>query len=71
MCIRDRLDLLVCGSRGYGPLRAVLLGSVSGAVMMAARCAVIAVPRGVRASLDDLAGQASPRRDARGVVASP
>jgi nucleotide-binding universal stress UspA family protein len=66
----EQLDLLVCGSRGYGPLRAVLLGSVSGAVMMAARCAVIAVPRGVRTSLDDLAGQASRRRDARGVVAS-
>ena len=66
----EQLDLLVCGSRGYGPLRAVLLGSVSGAVMMAARCAVIAVPRGVRSSLDDLAGQPSRRRDARRVVAS-
>jgi hypothetical protein len=38
--------------------------------MMAARCAVIAVPRGVRTSLDDLAGQPSRRRDARGSVAS-
>jgi nucleotide-binding universal stress UspA family protein len=53
------LDLLVCGSRGYGPVRAVLLGSVSGAVMMSARCPVIAVPRGVRASLDDIAGPLS------------
>ncbi len=66
----EHLDLLVCGSRGYGPLRAVLLGSVSGAVMMAARCAVIAVPRGVRTSLDDLAGPPALRRDARGAVAS-
>jgi hypothetical protein len=36
--------------------------------MMAARCAVIAVPRGVRASLDDLAGPE--RRDAGRVAAS-
>jgi nucleotide-binding universal stress UspA family protein len=55
----EHLDLLVCGSRGYGPVRAVLLGSVSGAVMTAARCPVIVVPRGVRTSLDDLAGQRS------------
>jgi nucleotide-binding universal stress UspA family protein len=66
----EHLDLLVCGSRGYGPLRAVLLGSVSGAVMMAARCPVIAVPRGVRTSLDDLAGQPSRGRGARRVAAS-
>jgi hypothetical protein len=31
---------------------------------------VIAVPRGVRTSLDDLAGQSSRRRDARSIVAS-
>jgi nucleotide-binding universal stress UspA family protein len=55
----EHLDLLVCGSRGYGPVRAVLLGSVSGAVMMSARCPVIAVPRGVRTSLDDIAGPVS------------
>jgi nucleotide-binding universal stress UspA family protein len=66
----EHLDLLVCGSRGYGPVRAVLLGSVSGAVMMSSRCPVIAVPRGVETSLDDLAGQPSQRRDARRVVAS-
>ena len=55
----EHLDLLVCGSRGYGPLRAVLLGSVSGAVMMSARCPVIAVPRGVRTSFEDIAGPLS------------
>jgi nucleotide-binding universal stress UspA family protein len=54
----EHLDVLVCGSRGYGPVRAVLLGSVSGAVMLAARCPVVVVPRGVRNSLEELAGAA-------------
>jgi nucleotide-binding universal stress UspA family protein len=52
--VSERLDLLVCGSRGYGPLRAVLLGSVSRRVVAEAHCPVIVLPRGVRASLDAL-----------------
>jgi nucleotide-binding universal stress UspA family protein len=47
-------DLLVLGSRGYGPHRAVLLGSVSARVIRAAACPVIVVPRGVSAPLEDL-----------------
>ena len=39
-------DLLVLGSRGYGPLRAVLLGGVSGKVVAGAGCPVIVVPNG-------------------------
>jgi nucleotide-binding universal stress UspA family protein len=39
------LDLLVVGSRNYGPLRRALLGSVSGRVAEHARCPVIVVPR--------------------------
>jgi nucleotide-binding universal stress UspA family protein len=35
------LDLLVVGSRGYGPLRSVLLGGVSGHVIRTARCPVV------------------------------
>lgn len=38
-------DLLVVGSRGYGPVRTVLLGGVSGPLMSQAPCPVIAVPR--------------------------
>jgi nucleotide-binding universal stress UspA family protein len=49
-----RVDVLVLGSRGYGPVRAVLLGSVSRRVTREARCPVIVLPRGVRASLDAL-----------------
>ena len=40
------LDLLVVGSRGYGPLRAVLLGSVSTALVRSARSPLVVVPRG-------------------------
>ena len=50
----EGLDLLVVGSRGYGPLRAVLLGSVSRRLMTEAHCPVIVVPRGVEAALDAL-----------------
>jgi nucleotide-binding universal stress UspA family protein len=39
-------DLLVMGSRGYGPLRAVLLGSVSQAIIRHATCPIVVVPRG-------------------------
>jgi nucleotide-binding universal stress UspA family protein len=41
----DHLDLLVIGSRNYGPLRRALLGTVSGRVAERARCPVIVVPR--------------------------
>lgn len=40
------LDLLLLGSRGYGPVKGTLLGSVSARVMAAAACPVIVVPRG-------------------------
>jgi nucleotide-binding universal stress UspA family protein len=42
----DGLDLLVLGSRGYGPRRAVLLGGVSHVVVREAACPVIVLPRG-------------------------
>jgi len=39
-------DLLVCGSRGYGPIRRVLLGGVSSRVVRHSRIPVVVVPRG-------------------------
>ena len=41
-----RLELLVLGSRGYGPVRSVLLGSVSEATISASSSPVLVVPRG-------------------------
>ncbi|MBN1529388.1 MAG: universal stress protein [Thermoleophilaceae bacterium] len=41
------VDLLVLGSRGYGPLHRVLTGSVSAPLLRSAACPVIVVPRSV------------------------
>ena len=48
------LDLLVMGSRAYGPHRAVMLGGVSRRVTAAAGCPVIVLPRGAERALSDL-----------------
>ena len=39
------LELLVCGSRGRGPLRAVVVGSVTEPLIRSAACPVVIVPR--------------------------
>jgi nucleotide-binding universal stress UspA family protein len=43
----EGLDLLVLGSRGYGPVRRVLLGGVSESVVRRSPCPVLVVPRTV------------------------
>ena len=50
----ESLDLMLAGSRGYGPLRSVLVGGVSGRLMHTVHCPVIIVPRGVEAPLAKL-----------------
>jgi nucleotide-binding universal stress UspA family protein len=50
--ISRHLDLLVTGSRAYGPQRALLLGGVSRRVIAAAHCPVLVLPRGVELSLE-------------------
>jgi nucleotide-binding universal stress UspA family protein len=47
------VGLLVAGSRGYGPLGAVLLGSTTRDVMRAAECPLLVTPRGRRLELGD------------------
>ena len=50
----ESADLVVVGSRGYGPHRAVLLGSVSGRLVREASCPVLVVPRGIEAPLEEI-----------------
>jgi nucleotide-binding universal stress UspA family protein len=46
LCELAEVDVLFCGSRGYGPARRVLLGGVSSRLVRRARSPVIVVPRG-------------------------
>lgn len=39
------IDLLVLGSRGFGPVMRLLIGSVSSRVIRAAKCPVMVIPR--------------------------
>jgi len=52
--ISEHVDLLVCGSRGYGPLRSVLLGGVSRRLVDGSRCPLLVLPREARLPLEDL-----------------
>jgi nucleotide-binding universal stress UspA family protein len=55
------VDLLVVGSRGYGPVRRVLAGSVASELLFSAPCPVLVVPRGaaVRAPVEPSAEAAT------------
>jgi nucleotide-binding universal stress UspA family protein len=45
--VSEDFDLMLVGSRGYGPLRATLLGSTSRRLFGDSACSVMALPRGV------------------------
>jgi nucleotide-binding universal stress UspA family protein len=49
----QEVDLLVAGSRGYGPLGAVLLGSTTRELTQAAGCPMIVIPRDRSLDLGD------------------
>jgi nucleotide-binding universal stress UspA family protein len=44
VAVSGELDLLVCGTRGYGPRPAVLLGGVTQRLTAQARCPVVVLP---------------------------
>lgn len=47
-------DMLILGSRGYGPMHHVLLGSVSAKLMRSAPGPVLVVPRGARSPVEGM-----------------
>jgi nucleotide-binding universal stress UspA family protein len=47
------LDLMVVGSRGYGPLKRVILGSTARKLVRSAACPVLVLPRGAREPEND------------------
>ena len=59
LSVSSNVDLLVMGSRGYGPGLAVLLGGVSRRLTLAARCPVLVMPRGSTSALADWAARGS------------
>ena len=57
--ISAHVDVLVCGSRGYGPVRGLLLGGVTRRVVAGAQCPVLILPRGAAGDPDALFGEAA------------
>ncbi len=55
-----KLDLLAVGSRGYGALRSVMLGTHTGELVWRSHCPLLVVPRGVEHPLESF----KPRRRA-------
>jgi nucleotide-binding universal stress UspA family protein len=49
----DEVDLLVVGSRSYGPVKRLVIGSTSDYLERHARCGLLVLPRAVAAGKDD------------------
>lgn len=61
----DELDLLVVGSRGYGPLKRLTLGSASHYLQRHARCSLLVLPRGASAGGHEPAADSERRADSQ------
>jgi nucleotide-binding universal stress UspA family protein len=59
----DQLDLLIVGSRSYGPWQRLVLGSTSGYLERHARCSLLVLPRA--------AAQTEPAPDEKGATQTP
>jgi nucleotide-binding universal stress UspA family protein len=57
--LSSELDVLICGSHGYGPLQTALHGSVSQALSRHSRCPLIVVPPGSGRTLEELMSDAA------------
>jgi len=53
LALSDDVDLLVLGSRGFGPARRLLLGTTSDAVTRRAACPVLVLPRAATTLVGD------------------
>jgi nucleotide-binding universal stress UspA family protein len=62
----ENVDMLIMGSRGLGPKRAVLLGSVSRKVVDRAACPVLVLPRGATEKSEALLADAVAQAQQRG-----
>lgn len=58
----EQLDLLFAGSRGYGPLHAVITGGTSGPLLHHAHCPVVVLPRGAEQPIAELFAAAAAAR---------
>jgi nucleotide-binding universal stress UspA family protein len=56
--LSEDVNLLVVGSRGYGPARRMMFGSVSNYLQRHARCSLLVVPRTAVAAMPARSGQA-------------
>jgi nucleotide-binding universal stress UspA family protein len=59
VALSARVDLVVSGSRGYGPIQSVLLGGVSHGLLRDAHAPVVVIPRGAGEAIDELIGDAA------------
>jgi nucleotide-binding universal stress UspA family protein len=70
----DQLDILLVGSRGYGPVRRLVLGSTSDYLERHARCSLLVLPRAPVSQVADPAEAsvetASGERDGKALAAS-
>jgi nucleotide-binding universal stress UspA family protein len=59
----DQVDILVVGSRGYGPVKRLVLGSTSAYLQRHARCPLLVLPRTAASPADDSTASGEPQAE--------